>query len=175
MGKLYSLLQFFGSGGIINMRNTLYWLVQTLGYWSIVFFFIPPKTLKQLLPFGLVGGFLYTLIVQIMAVAVFQKWRFYPDFLTILGIPLFFIISWFGVTLTFGYLLLRFSKYQVVLVLLFALIATQMNYSAIKAGMTNLIGWSLLDTFMFGLFSHVLNLYLLKLMLKRDELGSPQP
>lgn len=140
-----------------------------------MFLFVPLETLRKLLPFGLIGGFLYTWIAQFLAVDVFHRWVFRPDFLTVLGIPVFFVIGWFGVTLAYGYLLLRFPKYQIALVVFFAIVATHMNYAAIQCKAVVLSGWTLYDTFMFGLFSHVLNLYILKFMLKKEELGAPQP
>lgn len=157
------------------MRNTLYWLNQALAYWGLVFLLIPIKTLKKLFLYGLIGGFFYTWIVQYFAVNIFHRWSFHSDLISVFGIPVFFVLSWFGVTLIYGYLLLRFPKYQVGLVFLFALVATQLNYFGIQANVISMSGWNLFDTFMFGVFSHVLNLYLLRFMLKKNELGAPQP
>lgn len=157
------------------MENNLYWVVQTLGYWSFVFLLIPWVTLRKMLLFGFLGGFLYTWLVQFFAVIVFNKWAFTKDVLTLFEIPVFFILSWTGVTLIFGYLLFRYPKQQIIWVVVFALIATKMNFFGLFYQMVELSGWGLLDTFMFGIFSHVLILYLFKLLFHKEEIGAPLP
>jgi hypothetical protein len=157
------------------MKHFLFWFVQTLGYWSIAFLFIPLPMIKKLLPFTLIGGFVYTYIVQILAIHVFNIWSFPNDILVFLGIPLFFVLSWTGVTLNFGYLLLRFTKYQSLIVFAFALYSAFMNYLAKNHSMIKHDNWSFFQTFMFGIFSHVLILYLLKFMYKNKTIGAMQP
>lgn len=157
------------------MTNNLYWLIQTLGYWGFAFLLIPWETWKKLFVFGLIGGFIYTWIVQFFAVNVFAKWLFTADILLALNIPVFFVLSWTGVTFVFGYLLLRYPKHQIIWVVTFAIIATLMNYFGLYYRMVELRGWGLLDTFMFGIFSHVLILYLYRFLHKNDEIGAPLP
>jgi hypothetical protein len=157
------------------MGNNLYWVVQTLGYWGLVFLMIPLTTFKKLFAFGFIGGFLYTWLVQYMAVDVFHRWIFTNDIFMILNIPVFFVLSWTGVIFVFGYLLLRFPKHQIIWVIIFAISATFMNYSGIYYQMIKLKGWGLLDTFMFGVFSHVWILYFLKIFYKKAEIGAPLP
>lgn len=154
------------------MEHFLFWLIHTLGFWSIAFLLIPLSIFKRLLLFGFIGGFLYTWIVQILAVHVFHIWTFTKDILVLGDIPFFFVLSWTGVTFIFGFLLLRFTKFQYLIVLGFALIAALMNFTAQTHQMIKHDNWSLFQTFMFGVFSHVLMLYLLKLLFKKKEFGA---
>jgi hypothetical protein len=154
------------------MNNEYHWLVQTLGYWSVAFLLIPRKTMLKLLPFGFISGFLYTIAVQAMAVWVFKKWIFTPDILTIRGIPFFFLMAWYGVTISYGYLLLKYPRYQYWLVLIFSGIGTLINQFGIYFKMLTMRQWNLVDTFMFAIFSHVLILYFLKFWSHKEILGA---
>jgi hypothetical protein len=155
-----------------KMVNEYYWLVQALGYWSVAFLIIPLQNMKKLLYFGLLGGFLYTITVQLMAIWVFHKWRFTQDVFSIWGIPFFFIISWFGVTMIYGFFLLKYPRYQYLLVFAFAVIGTALNFFGKYFQMITMTRWNLLDTLMFAVFSHVLILYLFKLLFHQEELGA---
>lgn len=157
------------------MKHFLFWLTSTLGYWSIAFLFIPLTMIKKLLPITLIGGFIYTWVVQILAVHVLKIWSFPNDFLMLWNIPLFFILSWSGVTLIFSYMVLRFTKYQSLIVLGFGLYAAFMNLLAERHSMIKHDNWSFFQTFMFGIFSHVLILYILKFIYKKKDLGAMQP
>ena len=157
------------------MDHYLFWVVHTLGFWSIAFLLIPLPIFKKLLLFGFTGGFIYTLVVQILAVHVFKTWTFTKDVFVLWDIPFFFILSWTGVTFNFGYLLLRFTKYQSLIVLGFAFIAALINYTAQEHQMINHDNWSILQTLMIGIFSHVLILYFFKFLLKRKDIGAMQP
>ncbi|AFQ45445.1 hypothetical protein [Desulfosporosinus meridiei] len=150
----------------------LYWLTQAVAYWSLVLFFIPPYYIKKLMLFSFLGGFVYTWIVQIIAVNILKRWIFEADIFMIYNIPVFFTISWFAVTTIFGYLLWRFSSYQIWIVIFFTLWATLMNLTAVYLERISLPEWSIPETFMFAIFSHVLLLYVFKYMHHVDALGA---
>jgi hypothetical protein len=152
------------------MKNEYFWLIQSLCYWSVAFFLIPWRTMVKLAPFSFVGGFVYTIFVQILAVIVFKKWNFSPDILTIAGIPFFFVWCWFGVIMCYGYLLLRYPRYQALMVLGFACMGTLLNFLGGRYRMLAMHGWSLLDTFMFAVFSHILILFLFKWIFPPENL-----
>ncbi|QHA00081.1 hypothetical protein [Dehalobacter restrictus] len=151
---------------------SLYWLTQAVAYWSLVIFLVPKTYIKKLMLFAFLGGFVYTWIVQIFAVNIFQRWAFRPDVLMLYNIPVFFTLSWFAVTLIFGYLLRRYPKYQVAVVLFFILWAALMSYMALSINQIFFSGWSIPETLMFAIFSHVLLLYVFKYMSNTDELGA---
>lgn len=152
----------------------LYWLTQAVAYWSIVLFIVPIGFIKRLILFAFLGGFVYTWLVQIIAVDVLGRWYFKPDILTFLGIPAFFVLSWFAVTLLYGYFLFKYPKDQVWIVAFFVLWATMMSYAAAALNQISMPGWSIPETFMFAIFSHVLLLYIFKLMHNVNELGAQE-
>lgn len=152
----------------------LYWFIQGVAYWSLVLFIVPPRYIKKLLLYAFIGGFLYTCLVQIVAVVVLNLWHFKPDILTLWNIPVFFVLSWFAVTQIFGYLLYLYPRYQFWVVAFFVLWGTLMCYVAEIYNQIDMIGWSIAETFMFAVFSHVLLLYVFKYMHNVDELGSKE-
>jgi len=152
----------------------LYWVIQAVAYWSLVLFLVPLNYIRKLMLFAFLGGFVYTWVVQIFAVNIFKRWTFKSDLIMIYDIPVFFTLSWFAVTLIFGYLLWRFPRYQVWFVLFFTLWATTMNYIALMLNQISLRGWSIMETFMFAIFSHVLLLYVFKYLHRVNELGAKE-
>ena len=152
------------------MRD-FFWLNQAVAYWAIVLFIVPVKFIKKLLLFAFLGGFIYTWVVQYVAVAVLEKWVFVPDILTVWGIPFFFVMSWFAVTFLFGYFLYRYPKYQIFIVVLFVSWGTLMSILGHNYKQIGYQGWSNLETFMFAVFSHVLLLYFFKYMHRVTDLG----
>lgn len=154
------------------MKLDFYWMNQAIAYWGIVLFIVPQKYLKRLFLYGLLGGFLYTCIVQYVAVALLKRWTFSTDILTIIGIPFFFAVSWFAVTILYGYLLINYSRFQFYILSFFVLWATIMNYSAVYFNKLTMTNWTLVETLMFATFSHVILLYFLKYLFKIDTLGA---
>ena len=152
----------------------LFWLTQTVAYWSLVLFLIPIKYIKKVILFSFLGGFVYTWIVQLLAVHTFNRWIFEPDILTVYNIPVFFTLSWFAATTIFGYLLWRFPRYQIWIVLFFATWATVMNYISLSLKLIHLPGWSLAETSMFAIFSHIVLLYSFKYLHHVKELGATE-
>lgn len=152
------------------MYNNLYWVVHTLGYFSLAFLLIPYQYWKKIWITGITGGILYTCLVQFLAVKIFEKWSFMPTSFTLWEIPFFFIINWFSVTLIFCYLILKYIKYKIPIILFFTLLSTLMNYCATYHKAITLINWSLADTFMYALFSHTLIFFILKLQVKELQI-----
>ncbi|MBM7556600.1 hypothetical protein [Halanaerobacter jeridensis] len=149
-----------------------YWLIQALGYWSLTLFVVPKEYIKKLLLFSFVGGFIYTWVVQYMAVQIFELWEYKSDLLTWQEIPFFFVMSWFGVTLLYGYLLMKYSKYQLYILFLFVGWTTLANYIPQRSGIFIAKNWSPSTTLMFALFSHIFLLYLLKWINGVEEIGT---
>lgn len=151
-----------------------YWFIQAVAYWSLVLFLVPINYIKKCMPFAFLGGFIYTWIVQIIAVDIFRRWTFKSDLVMIYNIPLFFTLSWFAVTIIFGYLLWLFPRFQVWFVLFFTLWATSMSYIAQSLNQVSFQGWSITETFMFAIFSHILLLYVFKYLHNVNELGATE-
>ncbi len=150
----------------------LFWVSQAIAFWSLAIFLIPIKFFKKFFLFAFLGGFVYTWIVQLIAVGLFEIWYYKPDVLTVLGIPVFFVFSWFAVTSIYGFLLFQYPKYQLWILLFFVLFTTLINYLAYKRMVLFMPNWGTLETFMFAVFSHIILLYFLKFLYKIDDLGT---
>ena len=74
--------------------------------------------------------------------------------------------------MTFGWFLLKYPKYQILIVFSYAVIGTVKSFFGEYFKMIIMTGWSMLDTFMFALFSHVVILYLFKLLFRMKEIGA---
>lgn len=150
----------------------LYWFIHTLAYGSIAALLIPLEYCKRLWLFTFLGGIVYTSVVQFIAVEVLEIWRFAPDLIDVFRVPLFFILSWTIVTLIYGYLLLRYPKYQVYIALAFVIWTGITNYAAEISDAVINLDWHLWLTIMFAVFSHVLLLFLLRLTNDAPTLGA---
>lgn len=153
---------------------TLYWFTQAIAYFSLVIFIVPYKYIKKLLPYAFLGGFIYTWIVQYIAVDILQYWAFPTDIFMVFGIPFFFVFSWFAVTILYGYILYQYPKDQLWIIIFFVSWATANNYISVYLNQIYFLSWTIAQTFMFAIFSHVLLLYMLKIMHKVDELGTKE-
>lgn len=154
------------------MTIDFYWFLHAIAFWSLAFFLVPISLVKRILPFAFIGGFLYTFIVQYVAVDLLEIWAYRADIATVLGIPVFFILSWFAVTLLFGFFLYQYPRHQLWTLTFFVFITTLINILAAGNRKILFIQWGLLETFLFAVFSHILLLYLFKYMYQIEELGA---
>ncbi|MGF7186372.1 hypothetical protein GGQ84_002474 [Desulfitispora alkaliphila] len=151
---------------------SIFWLIQAIAYWSLVVFLMPYSYIRRFLPFAFLGGFIYTWLVQYTAVNILNFWQFPSDIFMVFGIPFFFVFSWFGVTLLYGYILYRYPKDQLWVILFFVAWATINNYLSIAVNQIVFVSWSVTQTLMVAIFSHVILLYVFKVMHNVDELGA---
>ncbi len=151
---------------------SIYWFIHTLAYTSVAVYVIPKEHWKRLWLFSFLGGFVYTLIAQYLAVNILEIWIFRRSIIDLFHIPFFFITSWTFVTLLYGYLLLRYSKCQFYIVLTFVAWTGITSYAAQVFGEVIHLDWNIWLTIMYAIFSHVLLLYVLKAMTGSDELGT---
>mgnify|MGYP001381468132 CR=1 FL=1 len=152
----------------------LYWLTQAAAYWSLVLFLIPLIYIKEFILFAFLGGFIYTWAVQLLAVHTLGLWYYKPDIFTLWGLPVFFVLSWFAVTLIYGYLLFKYPRDQIWIIAFFVAWATLMNIFAHRLSQIFMPAWSIPETLMFAIFSHVLLLYAFKTMHNVEELGAKE-
>ncbi len=152
----------------------LFWFTQAVAYCSLVVFLVPYNYIKKFLPYAFISGFLYTWIVQYIAVVALGYWQFPADLFMVLGIPFFFVISWFAVTLIYGFLLYKYPKNQLWIIVFFVLWASVNNYVSVELNQIVFVSWTIAQTFMFAVFSHVLLLYVFKAMHHVDELGAKE-
>jgi len=82
------------------------------------------------------------------------------------------VVSWFAVTKLYGYLLFRYPSFQVWIFIVFVLFTTINNKISYNQEQIHFNNWSIPETFMFAVFSHVLLLYFLKYLYKVDTLGA---
>ncbi|OWZ82658.1 hypothetical protein [Natranaerobius trueperi] len=152
----------------------LYWLIQAAAYISLVIFIIPVNYIRKLVPYSVIAGIIYTLVVQYTAINILDLWNYNAPLLPVFDIPIFFVLSWFAVTKLYGYFLLKYPYYQVHILIVFVLFTIFNNYVSYNNEQIVFLNWSLTETFMFALFSHVILLYLLKYLYKINELGAKE-
>lgn len=152
----------------------LFWFTQAIAYGALVLFLVPPRYIKEFLPFAFLGGFIYTIVVQYVAINVLQLWHYKPDIFSLWGMPVFFVLSWFAVTLIYGFLLYKYPQDQLWILAFFVLWATGISFISGNLAILFMPNWSVAETFMFAIFSHVLLLYIFKLMHNVNELGAKE-
>ena len=112
--------------------------------------------------------------MQYIAINVFQLWHYKPDIFSLWGIPVFFVFSWFAVTLIYGFLLYKYPKDQLWIIGFFVFWATGISLISGNLNIIFMPNWSVPETFMFTIFSHVLLLYVFKQMYNVNELGAKE-
>ncbi|ACB85141.1 hypothetical protein [Natranaerobius thermophilus] len=152
----------------------LYWLIQAASFVAIATFFIPVNYIRKLAPFSIIGGIIYTIIVQYTAINILDLWTYKSTLFSVYGVPIFFVISWFAVTKLYGYFLMRYPSYQVIILIIFVLFTSLNNYISHNNDQVYFLNWSAAETFMFAVFSHVILLYFLKYLYKIDALGAKE-
>jgi len=152
----------------------LYWLIQAASYISLSAFLIPFNYIKKLIPFSIIGGIIYTVLVQYTAINVLGLWAYESTPFTVFGVPVFFVLSWFAVTILYGFFLMKYPSYQVWILIVFVLFTTLNNYVSHNTEQIFFTNWSIVETFMFAVFSHVFLLYFLKYLYKIDDLGAKE-
>ena len=150
----------------------LFWLLLAMAFFSMFLLLVPGESRRKLFGFAVIGGFIYTSIVQYLAVDIFELWQFTPDVFVILNIPVFFVLSWTAVTWIYGYLLYTYPRQQLWIFHFFVLKALIIQLFAFLSNHITYRNWGTAETLFFAIFSHVLLLYLLKALYHVDELGA---
>lgn len=118
---------------------------------------VPRERIVQLLPFGLVAGFVVAFIIQVLAVSILQLWSFnHLSFISFRGIPIFVVLAWIPSTIIFAHLVIS-SNTTIILYILpfgFALISTIVEYLFVHFGYRTYLRWNVLATFLLALAIH---------------------
>ncbi len=155
--------------------KSLFWIEIFLFFSVMMLIFVPRPRIVRLLPFGLVGGFIISLILIYFLGPVFGFWRFnYPSIISVSGIPLFASLSWLPVEIIYAHWLYRSGN--------------RLTYYAFWAGMSlfsavftqglvyinylNYFRWNFYYTLIVDLVLHgVLTYYLTRVQILKGETG----
>lgn len=150
------------------------WIVLALVVWALAFVLIPRNRFVKLLPFGLYGGFLMALAIQLMGVPLLKLWAFRNVMAPIFGIPLFLLLAYIAEAMLFANFLPTGPVSVSIYILVFALINILVQYGVLQTGLQVYIRWNLVYTTLVAILSHVV-LYSLYLLLLEPDLRQSQP
>lgn len=136
------------------MPKSYYWLLFAVIAWAATFLLVPGRKIRGLLSVGFWGGFVLTVILQL----VFEYWlglyRFNYMLWPIWGFPLMLPFMWFAETI----ILVNFwpgkTTSRIIYVLGFAAGATLINYFLLRYGFQNFVSWNLYYTFLLAIITH---------------------
>jgi hypothetical protein len=148
----------------------IHWLILSLALWSLVIFMIPWGYIKKLWLPSFFSGFLFTYVINYLAVSYLHLWAFPATFLTFLQTPLFLAICWYGAMMIFGYFIMVYSRFKVFLVVLFAVATALIFYDASVEGHLKLGHWSIAETLFLGIFTHIQAVFILRWFVKDIDL-----
>ncbi|GAB6098805.1 hypothetical protein JCM16358_06840 [Halanaerocella petrolearia] len=122
-----------------------------------MFFLVPTERVIELLPFGLVGGFGVAVIVQYLAVDLFNLWQFKAELLSIKGIPVGILLSWIPPVIIFGHFWreLGSNLERGAYILGFAVATTIMEYVFVVTGYRKYLYWNVYLTFLLAVVIHI--------------------
>ena len=143
------------------MEFGLVWVYFFLALLVGMFFLVPKEEIINLLPFGIVGGFIVAIVIQHLAINIFDWWKFNTAFIAWANIPLGILAAWVPPVIIFGYYFPRI-KFNWSLVLAFAVGATVIEYLFVLTDYRDYINWNVYLTLGLGLIIHLgLAVYLL--------------
>ncbi|WP_459836433.1 hypothetical protein [Halanaerobaculum tunisiense] len=122
-----------------------------------MFFLVPLEKIKELLPFGLVGGFVLAVIIQYLAVDLLKLWRFNVAFLSFKGIPIAVLLAWIPPVIVFRYFWFRIGSAlgKMLYILFFALSTTAFEYASVLFNYRDYLNWNVFLTFALALVVHL--------------------
>lgn len=130
------------------------WWVFAAAAWVITGVLVPGERIRSLFNAGLVGGFLLSFVINVLGVLVFHFWRFGPDILPFMGIPIAVSIAWTAEVILFLNYLPEHKLSLALYTVAFAVVSTILDYFFVQLGMRAFINWNLVATFILGLVSH---------------------
>ncbi len=136
------------------MEFSLIWIYFFLSLLVGMFLLVPKKEIINLLPFGLIGGFIVALVVQYLAINIFSWWKFNAALISWANIPLGILAAWVPPVIIFGYYFPRI-KFNWGLVAAFVVGATVIEYLFVATGYRDYINWNIYLTLGLGLIIHL--------------------
>ncbi|AGB40722.1 hypothetical protein Halha_0749 [Halobacteroides halobius DSM 5150] len=117
---------------------------------------VPTEKIRDLLPFGLVGGFLVAIIIQYLAVNIFRLWEFNYALVPLAGFPLGVGLAWVPPEIVFGYFWpsLETKLTRVMYILFFAIVSTLLEYLFLLMGYRKYLNWNIYSTFLLAVVIH---------------------
>lgn len=140
------------------MAASLVWFYLFAIVSLILFLLVPREEILNLLPFGLVGGFVVALILQYFAVNVFRWWEFNYAWIEIFNTPLWVSLSWIPPVIIFAYFWSITNSIwgKLIYVFSFALITTIAEYISVLIGYRKYLNWNVYLTLVLAFVIHFL-------------------
>ncbi len=130
---------------------------------------VPLKNVLKLIPFGLIGGFVVAVVVNISGTEL-GLWQFNTGLLFIRGVPLGILLSWIPPVVVFAYLINNSNEVVIIIsyIFLFALFTAILTHLSVIIGYRDYLNWDVVFDFLLAAVIHSgLALYL-KANLKLD-------
>jgi hypothetical protein len=159
--------------GVKGLDNILIWLVWFLLISIVAFLLIPRRKLVQLLPFGIVAGFLLPLALLLLIVPLLNLWSFNTTAASsLIGIPLSLPLALIPAMMIFAYYVPRMEANNMLTVFIaaFTVITTLIQGLSVSAGIMRFLRWDLLASFLltFSIYT-LLALFILKYGVLSEE------
>ncbi|MGM0370114.1 MAG: hypothetical protein ACQEP9_06830 [Bacillota bacterium] len=140
------------------MATSLVWFYLFVAFSLILFLLVPREEILNLLPFGLVGGFVVALILQYFAVNVFRWWKFNYGWVEIFNTPLGVSLSWIPPVIIFAYFWSITNSIwgKLIYIFSFALITTIGEYIFVITEYRRYLNWNVYLTLVLAFVIHLL-------------------
>ena len=140
------------------MTTSLVWFYLFVILLVALFFIVPKDEIKDLLPFGLIGGLVLALILQYFAVNVFRWWKFTHGLINFFNAPLGVSLSWIPPVIIFAYFWSITDSIlgKFIYISFFAVGTTIVEYSFVLAGYREYINWNVYLTLVLAFTIHLL-------------------
>lgn len=141
------------------MNNSSVWWILFFLLAIVAWLRIPRKYLIKLLPFGIIGGFLLTLAILLLAVPILGLWAF--DTIpagSLIGVPLSLPLAFVPVMMLFAYYLPKMHRENRVLVWIsgFTVLTTLLQGLSVSSGIMRFVRWDLMATLMLSFSGYFL-------------------
>ncbi|MFW6243001.1 MAG: CBO0543 family protein [bacterium] len=150
------------------MEVSFIWLYLAAILTILTFLLVPVGKIKELLGFGLVGGFLLAVIVQIIGISL-NLWSYNSGFLVFYNFPLGVALMWFPAVVIFAYFFNNGESLMTKILVIFgwSFITALITYGSVQYGFREFIHWNIYYDLILAVFLHsILGYYL---FIKRRE------
>jgi hypothetical protein len=133
------------------------WIWLAVITWVVGLLAVPQEHFRRLVPFGLIAGFGFALVINLFGAPIFRLWGFSQVMWPILGIPFWALLAWIPSVIVFAYFLPEASLPRLGWLLLFPAVYTVIDFLFLRAGLRFFAqSWNLAYAFLLSLGAHML-------------------
>lgn len=139
------------------MTTNLVWLYLFTVLTAAMILIVPPDRIKEFLSFGLIGGGLTAIILQVFGVNILEAWKFNTALIFINGIPLGILLAWIPPTIIFGHFTYRINSFisAGLYIIGFALLTAVITYGSVLLGYRSYLNWNPYLDFLLAFITHL--------------------